>query len=82
MKKRSASLDAAVAVELLSHARAVCDRLNPLGSQLTMEELQQRAEIVDSAIRARSKLQLLRDRALAMQAAVDRLKARKAAQSR
>jgi len=82
MKMRSATRDAATAVELLNHARAVCDRLNPLGTALTMEELQQRAEIVDSVIRARTKLQLLRDRALAMQAAVDRFKARKAAQSR
>ena len=81
MKNRSASLDAAAAVELLNRARAVCDCLNPLGTELTMEELQQRAEIIDSVIRARSKLQLLRDRALAMQAAVDRFKARKAAQS-
>lgn len=81
MKMRSATLDAAAAVDLLNHARSVCDRLNPLGTEMTMDELKQRAEIIDSVIRARTKLQLLRDRALAMQAAVDRFKARKALQS-
>ena len=57
MKMRTATLDAAAAVNLLKHARSVCDQLNPLGTPMTMAELQQRAQIVDSVIRARTKLQ-------------------------
>src|SRR5262245_19594803 len=56
MKMRTATLDAAAAVNLLKHARSVCDQLNPLGTPMTMAELQQRAQIVDSVIRARTKL--------------------------
>lgn len=77
-KMRTATLDAAAAVNLLKHARTVCDQLNPLGTPMTMEELQQRAQIVDSVIRARTKLQLLRNRAIALENAVERFKARKA----
>jgi hypothetical protein len=74
---RTATLDAAAAVNLLKHARSVCDQLNPLGTPLTMAELQQRAQIVDSVIRARTKLQLLRNRAVALEEAVARFKARR-----
>jgi hypothetical protein len=77
MKMRTATLDAAAAVNLLKHARSVCDQLNPLGTPMTMAELQQRAQIVDSVIRARAKLQLLRNRAVALEDAVTRFKARK-----
>ncbi len=77
MKMRTATLDAAAAVNLLKHARSVCDQLNPLGTPMTMAELQQRAQIVDSVIRARAKLQLLRNRAVALEDAVERFKARK-----
>jgi hypothetical protein len=78
MKMRSATLDAAAAIDLLNHARTVCDRLNPLGTELTIEELRQRAEIVDSVIRARNKLQLMRDRAIALEQALERFKRRRA----
>ena len=77
MKMRTATLDAAAAVNLLKHARSVCDQLNPLGTPMTMAELQQRAEIIDSVIRARTKLALLRDRAVKLQEAVEQFKARK-----
>ena len=78
LKMRTATLDAAAAVNLLKHARSVCDQLNPLGTPMTMAELQQRAQIVDSVIRARAKLQLLRNRAIELENAVERFKARKA----
>ena len=45
---------------------------------MTMAELQQRAQIVDSVIRARTKLELLRNRAIALENALERFKARKA----
>jgi hypothetical protein len=77
MKMRSATLDAAAAIDLLNHARSVCDKLNPLGAELTIEELRQRAEIVDSVIRARNKLQMLRDRAVALEEALARFKQRR-----
>jgi hypothetical protein len=70
-------MDAAAAIDLLNHARTVCDRLNPLGTELTVEELRQRAEIVDSVIRARNKLQMLRDRAMALEEALTRFKQRR-----
>lgn len=76
MKMRSATQDAAAAIDLLNHARTVCDRLNPLGTEMTIEELRQRAEIVDSVIRARNKLQMLRDRAVALEDALARFKQR------
>jgi hypothetical protein len=78
MKMRTATLDAAAAVNLLKHARTACDQLNPLGTPMTMAELQQRAQIVDSVIRARNKLQLLRNRAVELEQALERFKARKA----
>ncbi|MEO7325656.1 MAG: hypothetical protein ABIW82_12575 [Dokdonella sp.] len=78
MKMRSATVDAATAINLLNHARSVCDYLNPLGGELTIEELCQRAEIVDSVIRARNKLQLMRDRAIALEQALERFKQRRA----
>ncbi|HVT32778.1 MAG TPA: hypothetical protein VHE32_09020 [Rhodanobacteraceae bacterium] len=74
---RTATLDAAAAINLLRHARDACDQLNPLGTPMTMAELQQRAEIIDSVIRARTKLELLRDRAVKLQEAVEQFKARK-----
>jgi hypothetical protein len=77
MKMRTATLDAAAAINLLRHARDACDQLNPLGTPMTMAELQQRAEIIDSVIRARTKLELLRDRAVKLQEAVEQFKARK-----
>jgi hypothetical protein len=77
MKMRTATLDAAAAVNLLQHARSACDQLNPLGTPMTLAELQQRAQIVDSVIRARQKLQLLRNRAVELENAVERFKARK-----
>ncbi len=78
MKMRTATLYAAAAVNLLQHARSFCDQLNPLGTPMTLAELQQRAQIVDSVIRARQKLQLLRNRAVELENAVERFKARKA----
>lgn len=78
MKVRSATMVAAAAIYPFNHDRAVCDRLNSMGAELTIEELRQRAEIVDSVIRARNKLQLLRDRAVALEQAVERFKRRRA----
>jgi hypothetical protein len=77
MKMRTATLDAAAAINLLRHARQACDQLNPLGTPMTMAELQQRAQIIDSVIRARTKLELLRNRAAKLQEAVEEFKARK-----
>jgi hypothetical protein len=77
MKMRTATLDAAAAINLLRHARRACDQLNPLGTPMTMAELQQRAQIIDSVIRARTKLELLRNRAAKLQEAVEEFKARK-----
>ncbi len=46
---------------------------------MTPEELQQRAEVVAHVIRARAKLELLRDRAEELKADLDRFKRRRQA---
>jgi len=53
----------AVAVEMVEGARDACINLKPMAMYMTDQELQQRAEVVAHVIRARAKLQLLRDRA-------------------
>ena len=62
-------------MNLLQHARSVCDQLNPLGTPMTLAELQKRAQIVESVIRERQKMQLLRNRAIEVENAGDRFEA-------
>ena len=56
-----------------------CAQLNPLSEPLTLLELQQRADMIDKVIRARSKLQQLRNRAAMLEDALVRFKARREA---
>lgn len=79
MNVKNAAADVLAAVNVMTHARTVCSRLNPLSDPLTLLELQQRAEMIDKVIRARSKLQQLRNRAAMLEDALTRFKARREA---
>ena len=63
----------------MHHAKRACAQLNPLSEPLTLLELQQRADMIDKVIRARSKLQQLRNRAAMLEDALVRFKARREA---
>ena len=76
MKVRTATLDAAAAVGLLRHAHAASGQLAPLDTPMTEFELRQRAEIIDRVMRARIKLERLRNRAVDLEHALERYKAR------
>jgi hypothetical protein len=80
MTVKNAAADVLAAVNLMTHARDACTRLNPLSAPMTLHQLQQRADMIDKVIRARSKLQQLRNRAAALEDALARFKARRAAQ--
>ena len=79
MIAKNAAADVLAAVSVMTHAQEACARLNPLNVPMTMLELQQRAEMIDRVIRARSKLQQLRNRAEALEGALARFKARREA---
>ena len=79
MTVKNAAADVLVAVSVMSHAQRVCAQLNPLGVPMTLRQLEQRAEMIDTVIRARSKLQQLRNRAEALEGALTRFKARREA---
>ncbi|MEO7325362.1 MAG: hypothetical protein ABIW82_11090 [Dokdonella sp.] len=67
------------AISILEHAKDVCVNLKPMGCPMTELELQQRADVIAHVIRARSKLQLIKDRADQLKGDLDRFKARRQA---
>ena len=71
--------NAVVAIESLRGAKDACANLKPMAMEMTDEELHQRALVIEKVIRARQKLQNLRDRAETLQGALDRFKARREA---
>jgi hypothetical protein len=75
MSVRNATDDVMVAVNVMNRARESCRHLHPLSAPMTPRELHQRAEMIAKVIRARSKLQHLRNRAEALECALDRFKA-------
>ncbi|MEO7430557.1 MAG: hypothetical protein ABIR62_00635 [Dokdonella sp.] len=82
MPVQNAAATVMAAVSVLQEARSACADLHPLSFPMTDRELQQRAEMIDKIIRARRKLQLLRDRAEALEDALGRFKARREAMRR
>jgi hypothetical protein len=74
MTIKNAAADFMAAISLMNRAQDACRNLRPLSCALTPGELQGRAEIVARVIRARAKLQLLRDRSRALENAVMRFK--------
>ncbi|MEP7043910.1 MAG: hypothetical protein ABI843_12670 [Dokdonella sp.] len=79
MTVKNAAADVLAAVSVLERARAASLHLNPLSEPMTAAELQQRADMIDKVIRARSKLQQLRNRAEALEGALVRFKQRREA---
>lgn len=79
MTVKNAAANVLAAVKVMHHAKNACARLNPLSEPLTLLELQQRADMIDKVIRARSKLQQLRHRAEMLEDALTRFKARRQA---
>ena len=79
MSVKNAAANVLAAVNVMHHAKSACAKLNPLSEPLTLLELQQRADMIDKVIRARAKLQQLRNRAAALEGALARFKARREA---
>ena len=79
MTVKNAAADVLAAVSVMTHAQEACARLNPLSVPMTLRQLEQRAEMIDRVIRARSKLQQLRNRAEALEDALTRFKIRREA---
>lgn len=79
MTVKNAAADVLAAVSVMTHARNACTRLNPLTDPMTLHQLQQRADMIDKVIRARAKLQQLRNRAAALEDALARFKERRQA---
>lgn len=79
MTVKNAAADVLAAVSVMTHAQSVCSRLQPTSAPMTRHEIRQRAEMIDKVIRARSKLQQLRNRAAALEDALARFKAQRQA---
>jgi BMFP domain-containing protein YqiC len=79
MSVKNAASDVMAAVNVMQRARDVSANLRPLDTPMSEHELAQRAAMIAKVIRARSKLQQLRNRAEALEEALDRFKARRAA---
>lgn len=67
------------AISMLERTKDVCVNLKPMGCPMTDLELQQRADVIAQVIRARSKLQMIKDRADALRCDLERFKARRQA---
>ena len=74
---REASIAARTAVSSLISVRAICNDLMPLNMPMTDEQQRQRAKLIHSALLARKRMQLLRDRAEALSGALVRFRARR-----
>jgi hypothetical protein len=72
-----ASNAAHAAVRSLNAVRAICGDLMPLDMPMTEEQQRQRATLIHSALLARKRMQLLRDRAEALSGALVRFRARR-----
>ncbi|MEO7324380.1 MAG: hypothetical protein ABIW82_06095 [Dokdonella sp.] len=79
MSVKNAATDLMAAINVLERARDASAMLRPLTSPMSDRELVQRANMIAKIIRARSKLQQLRNRAEALEGALDRFKARREA---
>ena len=92
MSIKNAADDVMAAVAVMQHARNACANLSPLGlpmtqaqraafdtiGQVTPPQLEHRARVICSVINASRKLQQLRDRAVSLEGALARFRARKA----
>ena len=79
MRVKKATNDLPAVVNVTQRARDACADLKPLTEPMTPEELQERAEMIDRVVRARNKLQLLRNRTTALQEALTLFKKQRCA---
>lgn len=79
---REANDAAHVAVQSLHAVRTICRDLIPLDQPMTDEQQRQRARLIHSALLARKRMQLLRDRAEALAGALTRFSDRREQQAR
>jgi hypothetical protein len=77
MPVKNAATDVLAAVGVMTRARYACAPFDPPSDAMTPHQLQQRADRIDKVIRARVKLQQLRNRAAAIEEALARFKARR-----
>lgn len=68
--------NAHAAVRSLHAVRTICGDLLPLDQPMTEQEQRQRAKLIHSALLARKRMQLLRDRAEALAGALIRFRDR------
>jgi hypothetical protein len=74
---RHASTAAHAAVRSLNAVGAICGDLMPLDMPMTEEQQRQRAKLIHTALLARQRMQLLRDRAEALSGALVRFRNRR-----
>ncbi len=77
MSMQEASTNARAAVNALQAVSAICADLAPLSMPLSDEQLRQRARLIHSVLRARERMQVLRDRAEALAGALARFRNRR-----
>jgi hypothetical protein len=78
MSVRNAANDVMAAVAVMEHARDACANLSPLDLPMTPAQLEHRARMIVAVLNASRKLQQLRDRAVSLEGALARFRARKA----
>jgi hypothetical protein len=78
MQVKNAAQDVMAAVAVMEHARNACANLSPMGLPMTDEMIEHRARVIAAVINASRKLQQLRDRAVSLEHALARFRARKA----
>lgn len=77
MSVKNAASNVMAAIAVMEHARGACANLAPLGLPMTPQQLEHRARVVAAVINASTKLQRLRNRAVALEDALARFKARR-----
>ncbi|HJT97215.1 MAG TPA: hypothetical protein VJ696_02785 [Rhodanobacteraceae bacterium] len=77
MQARNAAQDVMAAVAVMEHARSACANLGPLDRPMTRAEIEHRARVIAAVVNASRKLQQLRDRALSLEDALARFRARR-----
>ncbi|HEX5122223.1 MAG TPA: hypothetical protein VFV97_03170 [Rhodanobacteraceae bacterium] len=78
MLAKNAAKDVMAAVAVMEHARSACANLSPMGLPMSEAQIEHRARVIAAVINASRKLQQLRDRAVSLEDALARFKARKA----
>ncbi len=78
MSMREATTRARAALTALENMKTICADLAPLDTPMSAEQLQQRAQLIHGILRTRQQMQLLRDRAINLNEALQRFRTRRA----